>query len=448
MKIIIVGAIAGGATVASQIRRVQPDATITLIGNDAKIAYGTCGMPFVLGQTITDENLVGGPSPSSFSESKQVRTYTEHEVIKINRNQQTVTVQNMHTNECFTEPYDKLVLATGTSARIPNYKGLSTIPFFTLKTFQDMQKIDQFIADHQPRSCAIVGGGFIGIELAEALRNRNLHTTVILRGDRVMSGMDREMSSLLMDEMIRHHVEFITEDEITSIDHSHLTLKSGKQLQADFLMTSIGTIPNTSLAIDSQLTIGTTKGISVNEFMQTNDRHIYAIGDVAEMTHAISGQPARIELSWHAHRQAFIVAQHLANQASPAQPVIGTTITKLFSLTASMTGLSEKDLIKLEMPYETVLYKGRTNASYYPDLGQITIRVHYDPHTRRLLGAQAVGTKGVNKRIDVLATAITGNLPVDALASLELGYSPPYSSPKDPINMLGYQAIEKSMKSL
>lgn len=448
MKIIVVGAIAGGATVASQVRRILPDASITLIGNDEKIAYGTCGMPFVIGDTIQQARLVAGPSPSSFSKNKNIQTYTMHEVDQINRNEQTVTVRHLETHDTFIETYDRLILATGTSSRIPQYDGLETIPFFTLKTFKEMEMIMQFIDDNQPTSCAIIGGGFIGIELAEAFRRRQLETTVILRGNRVMSGMDPEISDILMKEMESNGIQFIKNDEIHSVNGQELIFKSGKQLQVDFLTASIGTIPNTSLAEQAQLTIGHTKGIIVNEFMQTNDPHIYAIGDVAEMTHAISGKPTRVELSWHAHRQAFIVAQHLADQPVPIQPVLGTTITKLFSLTASMTGLSEKTIQQLNIPYATATYKGRTNAGYYPDVGHITMRVHYDPITRRILGAQAVGTKGVDKRMDVLATAISGQLPVDALASLELGYSPPYSSPKDPINMLGYQAIEKSMASL
>jgi len=446
MKIIIVGAIAGGATIASQIRRVDSDATLLLIGDDSKIAYGTCGMPFVIGQTIEQAQHIAGPSPTTFSEEKRIQTYTKHQVTAINRDQQTVTVQNIQTSEIFYESYDKLVLATGTSSRVPHYDGLETIPFFTLKTFDQMEEIDQFITTEQPTSCAIVGGGFIGIELAEAFRNRQLQTTVILRGNRVMSGMDPAMSKLLMDEMEKNGVKFMTQNEITAIDGTTLTFKNGQQLQVDFLTASIGTIPNTTLAEEANLSIGDTKGIVVNEFMQTSDPNIYAIGDVAEMTHAISGKPTRIELSWHAHRQAFIAAQHITKHPVAIQPILGTTITKLFSLTASMTGLSKNELDQLQYPYETVTYNGRTNASYYPDVGTILIHVHYDSQTRRILGAQAVGTKGVNKRIDILATAIISNLPVDALASLELGYSPPYSSPKDPINMLGYQAIEKSMK--
>lgn len=447
MNIIVVGAIAGGATVASQIRRLLPDASITLIGNDERIAYGTCGMPFVIGNAIEQSRLVGGPSPTSFSEKKNIQTYTKHEVTQINRQDKVISARNLQTDDTTSFTYDRLILATGTSSRIPQYEGLETIPFFTLKTFNEMEKIDQFITDQQPTSCAVIGGGFIGIELAEAFRHRQLNTTVILRGDRVMSGMDPEISTLLMEEMAQNGVQFIKNDEIESIDGTQLTFKSGEQLQVDFLTASIGTIPNTSLAKEAQLAIGDTKGIVVNDFMQTTDPDIYAIGDVAETKNAISGKPARIELSWHAHRQAFIVAQHIANRPIAIQPVLGTTITKLFSLTASMTGLSEKIIQQQGLSYETVTYKGRTNAGYYPDVGQITIRLHYDPTTRHILGAQAVGTKGVDKRIDVLATAISGQLSVDALASLELGYSPPYSSPKDPINMLGYQAIEKSMTS-
>lgn len=440
MKIIVVGAVAGGATVASQIRRSVPNATITLIGMEDKIGYGTCGMPFVIGGLIEEPRKIGGPNPERFSSSKNIRTLTKHEVLSINREEKTVLIRNLETNEELTEDYDKLILSTGSRSRIPTYKGLDSIPFFTLKSISDMEKIIQHIETEKPQSVALVGSGFIGVELAETFTRLGLKTSVLIRGEHVMSTMDPEISNVLYDEMESNGIQFYTNNEIVKINGNQLTLKSGDVLEVDFLVASIGTIPNTELATEINLSIGETKGIVVNDFMQTDDPSIYAIGDIAESKDWVTGKAKRVQLAWHAHRESFIVASHIANQPIRINPFLGSTITKLFSLTAGMTGLSEKAIQNEGFSYETTVYEGRTNAGYYPDSGTMLLRVHYERETRRILGAQAVGNKGIDKRIDVLATAMMGNMTVDDLAALELSYSPPYSSPKDPINMAGYKA--------
>lgn len=440
MKVVVVGAIAGGATVASQIRRAVPHAEITLIGMEERIGYGTCGMPFGIGGIIEDVEKFGGPNPESFSTSKEIRTLTRHQVTSIQRNEKIVRVENLETGEQFTEAYDKLILSPGVRSRIPNYDGIDTIPFFSLKTYTDMEEIMEYLDKEQPTSVAIVGSGFIGIELAEAFRSLNIETSMILRGDRVMSSMDSEITTILYDEMEKNGVQFHLNTQIQNIDGKTVTLDNGEIIEVDFIAASIGTIPNTSLAEEASLTIGETKGVVVNEYMQTNDPDIYALGDIAECKDWVTGKPTRIQLAWHAHRQAFIIARHLSNDPVKIDPFLGTTITKLFSLTAGLTGLSEKRLIDEQIDYRTVVHQGRTNAGYYPDHGTIYMRVHYHPETRQILGAQAVGDKGIDKRMDVIVTAMMGKLTVDDLGALELSYSPPYSSPKDPINMIGYKA--------
>lgn len=440
MKIIIVGAIAGGSTVASQIRRTMPHAEIILIGDDSKMGYGTCGMPFVIGGLIDDASKVSGPNPEKFSESKDIRTLVKHRVTSIHRKDKTVEVHNLETDEIFNEHYDKLILSTGGHSRVPTLKGLGDFPFFTLKSYADMEAIIDYIDREKPASCAVIGGGFIGIELVENFIHRGLQTALILRGNRVMSTMDKEITEVLYDEMKTNGVDFYFNDEIERIEGKKLIMKSGVSLEADFIAASIGMIPNTYLAIDAGLSIGVTDGVVVNEFMQTDDPDIYAIGDIAECKDWVTGKPKRVQLAWHAHRQSFIVANHLAGQPVKVNPFLGTAITKLFTLTAGMIGLSEQSLRDEGFEYETVTYEGRTNAGYYPDRGTILIRVHFDKKTRQILGAQAVGNKGVDKRMDVLVTAMMGKMTVDDLAALELSYSPPYSSPKDPINMIGYKA--------
>lgn len=440
MKVVVIGAVAGGSTVASQIRRVLPKADITLIGLEKKIGYGTCGLPYVIGGLIEDETKVGGPSPGKFGEKRDISILTRHEAMSINRETKTVEVQNLETDEVFTLSYDKLILSTGGKSRVPEIKGLGKLPLITLKSYTDMESIQEFIEQKKPKSCAIIGGGFIGIELAENFSRLGIKTAMIERNDRVMKAMDKELSDILYKEMVDNGVEFYFNDEIERVEDKKLIMKNGMNFDVDFIAASIGIIPNTSLAESIGLTIGKTEGIVVNDYMQTNDPDIYAIGDVAETSDWHTGKPKRVQLAWHAHRQAFIVASHLSEHPVKINGFLGSTITKLFSLTAGMTGHSEQSLKDEGIEFETVTYHGRTNAGYYPDHGTIDLRVHYDRNSRLLLGGQAVGDKGVDKRIDVIATAIMGNMTVDDLAALELSYSPPYSSPKDPVNMLGYKA--------
>lgn len=440
MKVVVIGAVAGGSTVASQIRRVLPKADITLIGLEKKIGYGTCGLPYVIGGLIEDETKVGGPSPDKFGEKRDISILTRHEAMSINRKTKIVEVQNLETDEVFTLSYDKLILSTGGKSRVPEIKGLGKLPLITLKSYTDMESIQEFIEQKKPKSCAIIGGGFIGIELAENFSRLGIKTAMIERNDRVMKAMDKEISDILYKEMVDNGIEFYFNDEIDRVEDTKLIMKNGMNFDVDFIAASIGIIPNTSLAESIGLTIGETEGIVVNDYMQTNDPDIYAIGDVAETSDWHTGKPKRVQLAWHAHRQAYIVASHLSENPVKINGFLGSTITKLFSLTAGMTGHSEQSLKDEGIEFETVTYHGRTNAGYYPDHGTIDLRVHYDRNSRLLLGGQAVGDKGVDKRIDVIATAIMGNMTVDDLAALELSYSPPYSSPKDPVNMLGYKA--------
>ncbi|MFD1929159.1 CoA-disulfide reductase [Sporosarcina siberiensis] len=440
MKIIIVGAIAGGSTVASQIRRALPESQITLVGREPDIGYGTCGMPYVIGGLISDSEKLVGTTPEDFIEERNINTLVQHEVLSIDRSNKTVVIQNMETEERFTESYDKLILSPGGFSRVPEFKGLGDLPLFTLKTLSDLETILEYIEKEKPTSCAIVGGGFIGIELAENFIHLGLKTALIERNDRVMKIMDVEITDILNKEMEDNGVEFYFEDAIERIEGKKLIMKNGVNVEVDFIAASVGIIPDTKLASDAGLTIGSTKGIVVNRYMQTDDPDIYTIGDAAECTDWVTGKPKRVQLAWHAHRAAYIVSRHLAGKPIEINGFLGTTITKLFSLTAAMTGHSAKSLTEEGISFKTVTHDGRSNAGYYPDHGTLHLRVHYDSETRRILGAQGVGDKGVNKRIDILATAMMGNITVDDLSALELAYSPPYSSPKDPINMLGYKA--------
>ncbi|HJF33547.1 MAG TPA: CoA-disulfide reductase [Sporosarcina psychrophila] len=440
MKVLIVGAIAGGSTVAAQIKRAVPESEITLFGRDPVLGYGTCGMPYVIGGLIEDKWQLVGSSPEKFSEQRGITVQLMHDVLSINRENKTIEVRNMETDQVFTETYDKLILSPGGLARIPDLKGLADLPLFTLKSFREMEEIIDYIERENPQSCAVIGGGFIGIELAENFIHKGIKTAVIERNDRVMTIMDPEISEVLGKEMKDNKVEFYFEDAIERIEGKQLIMKNGLNFEVDFIASSIGIDPDTQLASEAGLHIGPTKGIVVNDYMQTNDPDIYAIGDAAECKDWFTAKPKSVKLAWHAHRQSFIVARHLAGNPVKMNGLLGTSITKLFSLTAAMTGHSAKSLTDEGIEFATAVYEGRTNAGYYPDHGHILLRVHYAKKSRLVLGAQAVGDKGVDKRIDVIATAIMGKMTVDDLAALELAYSPAYSSPKDPVNMIGYKA--------
>ena len=313
MKVIVVGAVAGGSTVASQINRAVPEAEITVIARGAEIGYGTCGMPYVIGGLIEDKRKVKGPSPVKFGAERGINMLVRHEVTAINRQEKTVEVLDLETDATFLEPYDKLILSPGGVSRIPDIKGLGNLPILALKSYTDMEYILQYIEEEKPKSCAIIGGGFIGIELAENFIHAGIKTALIERNDRVMKVMDYEITDILNEEMKDKGVDLYLNDAIERVEGKKLIMKNGVNIEVDFIAASVGIIPNTSLAEEAGLSIGETQGIVVNDYMQTDDPDIYAIGDVAECKDWFTGKPKRVQLAWHAHRQAFIVASHLAD---------------------------------------------------------------------------------------------------------------------------------------
>lgn len=440
MKIIVVGAVAGGATAASQIRRVLPDADITVYDKGSTMSFGNCGMPYVIGGVIEDKKKIISATPESFQEEKNIDVHLFHEVIRIDRGEKSVEVKNVQTGEIFTDSYDKLILSPGGTANRPTIEGMETSNVFTLRNYDDMEEILSFIHEKKPTSSAVVGGGFIGVEMAEVIHERGISVSVIERNQHMMSILDPEIAVLLDEELRDNGVALYTETEIVKMDGSKMTLANGEHLKADFVMMSVGITPNIGLAETAGLEIGPTGGIVTNDVMQTADPDIYAIGDAAENRDWFTGKPRRVPLSWHAHRQAYIVAKHLEGNPVKIKGLLGTSISKVFSQTVAMTGMTEEILVEEGIPYKTVFHKSKTNAGYYPDHANITLKVTYHADTRKVLGAQAFGGKGIDKRIDIIATAIFGGLTVDDLSALELSYSPPYSSPKDPVNMAGYKA--------
>lgn len=440
-KILIVGAVGGGATAAGQIRFYDKNAEIKVFDRDAVMSYAACGTPYAIGNIIEDEEKLLMTDPEEFKQKRNIDVFLKHEVLSIDRSGKSITVRNLETGEEFIETYDALILSPGGSAIMPEIPGIETASVFTLRNFDDMQTIKNYIKKEQPKSCAVSGAGFIGIEMAENLKHLGIDVQIVHRSPTVMSILDEDISREIEKELKDNGVSLYTETVINEISGRLLRLSDGSRLNADFIIMSVGLKPNTELAKKAGLPIGETGGIITNEFMQTADPAIYAIGDAAENTDFVTGAPKRVPLASPAHRQAFLVAQHLAGHPIAKKGLLGTSVVKIFSLTAAMTGLNEKTLKDQSFPYSTIVHRGNSNAGYYPDHSELVLKIHFDTETRKILGAQCIGGKGVDKRIDVIVTAMFGGLTVDNLQELELCYAPPYSSPKDAINMAGYKSM-------
>lgn len=446
MDIVVIGAVAGGATVSSQLRRFLPDANITVIGRDSRMGFATCGMPYVLGGLVDSMDSLVSVTPELFAEQKSIDVRLGFEAVRIDRVDKQVLVRELGTGRTESLHYDKLVLSPGGTARKPEIPGSPSIPIFTLRHFDDMVNFEEYLKKERPQRGLVIGGGFIGVELAENFRHLGIRTELVEHNGHVMPIADPDMSVLLEEEMEKNGVVLHLGREVDTLDGDRIVLDDGTEIRADFIAAAVGLEPNTDLAEQAGLGIGPTGGIGTDRFMRTSDPDIYAIGDAAEGRDWFTGKPKRVPLAWAAHREAFIAASHIAGGKTEMDGLLGTSITKLFSLTAGMTGMAEKMLDEEKMPYKTIVHESRSNAGYYPDNGKLRLKIHYDPDTRAILGAQAVGEKGADKRIDIIATAIRGRLTMDDLAALEIAYSPAYSSPKDPVNMAGYKSMERPGK--
>jgi len=439
-KIVVIGAVAGGATVASQIRFYDSEAQIVIFDQDETMSYAACGMPYVIGGEIKDADQLLATTPKEFKDKRNIDVHLKHRVTTINRQQKVVEVLNLETQQTVEESYDLLILSPGGTPIVPKTTGLESTTMFTLRNFNDMNKINHYITTEKPKSCVIVGAGFIGLEMAENLVQLGLTVSIVEKSHQVMNILDVDIAEVIEKELLDHGVTIYKNNFISNVSSRNIELDLGEKIEADFILMCIGVSPSTELAVDAELTIGKTRGIVTNEYLQTNDPSIYAIGDAAENIDFITGDAKRVPLAWPAHRQAFIVAKHITGEKIPFKGLLGTSICKVFSLSVASTGLNEQALADNKVDYDSVSQKSLSNAGYYPDHAKIFLKIHYDTSSRKVLGAQVVGGKGVDKRIDVLATAIYAGLTVDDLQALELAYAPPYSAPKDPINMVGYRA--------
>ncbi|WP_217589747.1 FAD-dependent oxidoreductase [Lentibacillus saliphilus] len=437
--IVIVGAIAGGATTAAQLRRMNDSYRIIMIDQNDAVAVSTCGLPYYVGNVIGDRDELYMDA-EQFSKTYDVDVWTNTEVIDIQSEDRTITYQSSDGTE--TLSYDKLVLSPGASAVVPELPGLNEARTFTLHDLHDMDRIKQYIHKENPEHAVIVGAGFVGLETAENLVAAGINCTLIDRSASVLKLVDPDMGNLIQAHLEEKGIHVILEDGVASFSDKGQTihLNSGHHIKTDMTILAVGIKPNTKLAQQAGLTIGTTGAIQTNAFMQTNDRNIYAIGDAVETTDAKTGTPRHVALAALAHRQAYIVACHIAEQPVQYNGTIGTAILKIFDIDAGAAGLNSAALDTLNKPYVTATLDARSHAGYYPGAEPLSIKIIFDASDGTLYGGQVVGRDGVDKRLAVLATAIKGNMTVTDLTELELGYAPPFSAPKDPLNIIGYKA--------
>ncbi|MYL69382.1 CoA-disulfide reductase [Halobacillus litoralis] len=442
-KIIIVGGVAGGATAAARLRRLSEENEIIMIEKGPYISFANCGLPYYIGEVIKDRDRLLVQTVEGMSKKFNLDIRNLSEATEIDRERKTLTIRKVDTGETYEETYDTLILSPGAKPIIPPFKGVEEAEnLFTLRTVPDTDKIKGWVDDQTPEHAVIIGGGFIGLEMAENLVHRGVKVTIVELGNQVMAPLDYEMAAMVHKELKKHGVNLIFNDGVKSFEDRgrKILLESGRSIASDLTILSIGVRPENDLAKKADLEIGDRGGIVVNEHLQTKDEHIYAIGDAIEVKDYIQQTPAMIPLAWPANRQGRLVADHIHGQTVSYSGSLGTSVAKIFDLTVATTGNNEKLLQALQKDYEAIHIHPLSNASYYPGGSPVSLKLLFNPTTGRILGAQGVGVKGVEKRIDVIATAIKGDLKAADLADLELAYAPPYSSAKDPVNMAGYVA--------
>lgn len=442
MKVVIVGGVAGGATAAARLRRLDETAEIVVFERSGFISYANCGLPYYIGGVIEDEADLTLQTPESFYERFRVQMKVHHEVTAIDRAAKTVTVRNLETGEVFAEAYDKLLLSPGAKPTQPALPGVGLDRLFTLRTVEDTLRIHRFVEEQHPRSVVLAGGGFIGLELAENLREKGLDVTIVQRPTQLMNPFDADMAALIHREVRAHGVRLALGHTVEGFAEANggvqVLLKDEAPLQADMVILAIGVTPDSRLAADAGLELGLKGSIVVNDRMQTSDPDIYAVGDAVQVTHFVSGQPALIALAGPANKQGRIAADNIAGGDSRYKGSQGSSVLKIFSLTAAATGLNETAARRAGLDADAVVLSPMNHAGYYPGGQVMTMKVVYERDTGRLLGGQILGGDGVDKRIDVLATALRAGMTAADLTELDLAYAPPYSSAKDPVNMAGY----------
>ena len=451
MKVVIVGGVAGGATAAARIRRLDEQAEIVVFERSGYISYANCGLPFYIGDVITDRSDLTLQTPESFFSRFRVNMKVRHEVTAIHPEKKEVTVKNLETGEEFEESYDKLILSPGAKPTQPRLPGVGLNKLFTLRTVEDTFRIKAYISENHPKSAVLAGGGFISLELAENLRELGMEVTIVQRPKQLMNPFDPDMAAFIHSEMRRHGVTLALGHTVEGFEEKDggvvVQLKDEQTLHADMVILAIGVSPETTLAKDAGVELGSKGSIVGNDRMETSISDIYAVGDAVQVKHFVTGQDALISLAGPANKQGRIAADNICGGDSHYTGSQGSSVIKIFGMTAATTGVNETNARKTGLDVDTVILSPMSHAGYYPGGKVMTMKVVFEKATYRLLGAQIVGYEGVDKRIDVLATAIRAGIKATELKDLDLAYAPPYSSAKDPVNMAGFM-IENIAKGV
>lgn len=442
MKVVIIGGVAGGATAAARIRRLDEKAEIIVFEKSGFISYANCGLPYYIGGTIENEGDLTLQTPQSFYSRFRVDMRVHHEVISINPDSKTVTVKNLGTGEIFNESYDKLMISTGARPVKPPFDGIDSNRIFTLRTVEDTLKIKKYVTGNTPKSAAIVGGGFIGIEVAENLRELGMNVTVVEAAKQLMSPFDGDMAAFIHAEIRKNGIQLMLNTMVEGFADTEsgidVKLKNKDTLNADMVVMAIGVAPDTALAKNAGLALGIKDSIAVNDRMETSHPDIYAVGDAVQIKSFVTGSDTLISLAGPANKQGRIAADNICGKNSRYTGGQGSSVIKIFDLTAASTGINERTAAQSGLAFDKVILSPMSHAGYYPGGKIMTMKVIFEKETYRILGAQIIGYDGVDKRIDVLAAAIRAGMKAYDLAELDLAYAPPYSSAKDPVNMAGY----------
>ncbi len=442
MKVVIVGGVAGGASAAARLRRLDEQAEIIVFERTGFVSYANCGLPYYIGGVIEEESALTLQSPKGFWDRFHITVKTSHEVTAIHPEEHTVEVHNLETGEHFIETYDKLILSPGAHPIRPELPGIDSKRLFCLRTVEDTLHIHSYVQEHKPTSAVVVGGGYIGIEAAENLRELGLEVTLLQRPKQLMNSLDFDMATFVHMKMRDSGINLHLGANVTGfqeVDGRIVTnVAEGSPITADMVLLAIGVMPESHLAKEVGLQLGMKGAIAVNDRMETSAPDVYAVGDAVQVTHQVTGEDAVISLAGPANKQGRIVADVIAGLNSRYKGSLGSSVIKVFDLTVANTGLSEKAASAADYQYESVVLSPGSHAGYYPGATPMTMKVVFEQETLRLLGAQIVGGEGVDKRIDVLATAIQAGIRADQLKDLDLAYAPPYSSAKDPVNMAGF----------
>ena len=451
MKIIIIGGVAGGATAAARLRRLNEGAEIIIFERSGFVSYANCGLPYYIGGEIIDKEELTLQNPESFWRRFKIDVRTYHEVIKINPYVKTVSVYDIKSHKTFEENYDKLILAPGANPVKPNFSAMNSDKVFTLRTVEDTFRIREFIDYNNPKTAVVIGGGFIGLEMAENLKKRGIDVTIIQKNNQLLNVIDSDMASFIHSKFRNEGIKLLLGLNVNDIkiNEKQVSISADciNYINADMVIVSIGVVPENTLAKDAGLSLGIKGAIKVNEKMQTSDENIYAVGDAVEVKHYITNEKTVIALAGPANKQARIAADNICGINSKYNGSQGSSVIKVFDMTVASTGINEIQAKNANINYEKVIISPLSHAAYYPGAKVMTLKVLYEKETLKILGAQCIGYKGVDKRIDVLATAIYAGLTADKLKDLDLSYAPPYSSAKDPVNMAGFiiDNIEKGI---